>query len=131
MSNLTTHPAAPEGPADERLPRDLALAFAPLHKAAFGAAIGAASGLLVFAVTVVYLLRGGHPPLNLGLLAEYFYGYTVSWPGAVVGLLWGGAVGFVAGWFLAFCRNVALAASIWLLRTRTELEQTRDFLDHI
>ena len=121
----------PERRGGEGLPPELVLAFAPLHKGAFGVAVGTASGLLVFAATAVYLLRGGHGPLNLGLLAEYFYGYTVSWRGAIIGLLWGAAVGFVAGWFLAFCRNLALAVSIWVLRTKTELEQTRDFLDHI
>jgi hypothetical protein len=114
-----------------RLSDELTLAFAPVHKRAFGAAVGAATGLLVFGVTAVYLLRGGHASLNLGLLAEYFYGYTVSWPGAFVGLAWGFAVGFVAGWFVAFCRNLAIVTSIWVLRTKSELAQTRDFLDHI
>ena len=115
----------------ERLPPELALAFAPVHKRAFGVAVGVASGLVVFAVTAVYLLRGDHAPLNLGLLAEYFYGYTVSWRGALVGLVWGWVVGFVAGWFVAFCRNLVLAVSIFIVRARSELEQTRDFLDHI
>jgi hypothetical protein len=131
MSTRTVPPAGAPADREERLPPELALAFAPVHKRAFGVAVGAASGLVVFAATAVYLLRGGHEPLNLALLAEYFYGYTVSWRGAFVGLLWGGAVGFVAGWFLAFCRNLAFAVSIWVLRTKSELAQTRDFLDHI
>ena len=130
-SDAETGPDAALGHRDEPLPADLALAFAPVHKRAFGVAVGMVSGLLVFAATAVYLLRGGHEPLNLALLGEYFYGYTVSWRGAVIGMLWGSAVGFVAGWFLAFCRNLALATLIWVLRTRNELAQTRDFLDHI
>jgi hypothetical protein len=40
-------------------------------------------------------------------------------------------VGFVAGWFFAFCRNLVLAFSVFLIRARAELNQTRDFLDHI
>jgi hypothetical protein len=40
-------------------------------------------------------------------------------------------VGFVAGWFTAFCRNLAVAISIFAIRTRVELSETRDFLDHI
>ena len=113
----------------EELPPAMVLAFAPLDKRAFGVAIGAAAGLMFFLVTVVVLLRGTDPGLHL--LREYFYGYAVSWPGAFVGLFWGFVVGFVAGWFTAFCRNLALAISAFLIRVRAELSQTRDFLDHI
>lgn len=113
----------------EEIPDALALAFAPVHKRAFGVAVGSAAGLVFFAATVVVLLRG--TDIGLYLLAEYFYGYSVSWAGAVVGLLWGFIVGFVAGWFIAFCRNLALAISIFISRTRGELDATADFLDHI
>ncbi|HEU4565821.1 MAG TPA: hypothetical protein VFS05_14270 [Gemmatimonadaceae bacterium] len=115
----------------ELLPPRLALAFAPIHKRALGVAIGTASGLLLFVITAVAMLRPPSEVSFLSLLAEYFYGYTVSWPGAAVALIWGFAVGFVAGWFIAFCRNLALALSIFISRTRGELEQTADFLDHI
>lgn len=111
------------------IPAALALAFAPLHKRAFGVAVGAAAGLVFFAATIVVVLRG--TDAGLYLLAEYFYGYSVSWTGALVGLLWGFVVGFVAGWFIAFCRNLALAISIFISRTRGELDATADFLDHI
>lgn len=111
------------------LPPDLVLAFAPLHKAAFGAAIGSALSSLVFLATVVALLRQNHP--GLGLLAQYFPGYSVSWTGALVGGAWAGFVGFVFGWFTAFCRNLVLALSLFVIRTRAERSQTRDFLDHI
>ena len=127
---LTLHRSA-EAPPEEPPAADLALAFAPLDKRAFGVAVGAATGLVVFGATAVYLLRGAPARPHLALLGEYFYGYTASWRGAFIGLLWGCGVGFVAGWFLAFCRNLTLATSIWLLRTRNELAQTRDFLDHI
>lgn len=116
-------------PGAEPIPDALVLAFAPLHKRAFGIAVGAAAGLLFFLVTAVELLRG--VDIGLYLLGEYFYGYTVSWTGALIGLLWGFVVGFVAGWFIAFCRNLALAISIFISRTRGELDATADFLDHI
>lgn len=120
-------PPAPR-PAGQ-LPSELLLAFAPLHKAAFGAAIGVACGLLVFGVTAVTLLR--HPPVNIELLAVYFRGYSLSWTGALIGGVWGGFVGFVFGWFTAFCRNFVLAVSLFVIRTRAELARTRDFLDHV
>lgn len=113
----------------EEMPPALVLAFAPLDKRAFGVAIGVAAGLMFFLMTVVVLLRGTDP--GLYLLNEYFYGYAVSWTGAIVGIFWGFLVGFVAGWFIAFCRNLALAISIFISRTRGELHATADFLDHI
>lgn len=119
-------------PADGSLPPAMQLAFCPLHKRAFGLAVGAACGLLVAGFTLVYVLRAapGEAP-ELGLLANYFYGYSPTPAGALVGGLWGVFVGFVAGWFLAFCRNLAVALSVFVIRTRAELNQTRDFLDHI
>jgi hypothetical protein len=117
---------------DEPLPPELALAFAPLHKRAFGVAVGAAAAAVVFLLTAIFLLRGqetGGP--SLWLLQNYFYGYRVSWPGALVGALWGFVAGFVAGWFFAFCRNFAIAVAVFLVRTRAELAASRDFLDHI
>ena len=113
------------------LPPSLELAFEPLHKRAFGMAIGVATGLTAFVVTAVVLLRNPPEGADLRLLAEYFYGYTVTWQGAFVALAWGFVAGFVAGWFTAFCRNFVIAASLWLSRNRGELEATRDFLDHI
>lgn len=113
------------------VPRGVALAFAPVHKRAFGSAIGTVVGTLVFAVTAFHCIVHPQEALNIGLLQQYFYGYAVSWPGAVIGGLWGFFVGFVAGWFLAFCRNLALGIMLFIGRTRGELEATRDFLDHI
>jgi hypothetical protein len=115
----------------DALPVDLQLAFVPLHKRALGMAVGTATGLVCFLLTAVALLRPTPPEFNLALLAEYFYGYTVSWTGAFVALAWGFVAGFTAGWFLAFVRNLVIAASLWLTRTRAELAASRDFLDHI
>jgi hypothetical protein len=126
------NPVAPAAqPSQSQLSEELLLAFAPLHKAAFGAAIGVACGLLVFAVTAATLLRHTQELVPLHLLAVYFRGYTVSWSGALVGAVWGGFAGFVFGWFTAFCRNFILAVSLFVIRTRAELARTRDFLDHV
>ena len=123
---------SPSEPAPaSQLPTELLLAFAPLHKAAFGAAIGVACGLLVFAATAVTLLRHTENLVQLHLLANYFRGYSVTWSGAVIGAVWGGFAGFVFGWFMAFCRNVVLAVSLFVIRSRAELARTRDFLDHV
>ena len=115
---------------EEALPPSTTLLFAPIDKRAFGVAIGTVTGLGIFALTAVDLLRGT-PWRGLRLLSQYFVGYHLSWEGAFSGLLWGFAVGFCAGWFVAFTRNLALAVSLFIIRTRAELDTTRDFLDHI
>lgn len=128
---MTIEPLEPPvGSGAESVPREIRLAFAPLHKRAFGIAAGTTLGLLLFLATAFTVTVLPNDP-GLYLLGEYFYGYTVSWPGAFVGLFWGGFSGFVAGWFAAFCRNLALATLIFVGRTRAELDATRDFLDHI
>lgn len=128
MSSPSTSP--PRG-QEAGIEPALMLAFAPLHKAAFGAAFGAACGLLVFAATVVSVWRDPEQRLPLYLLGQYFTGYSVSWAGALIGAAWAGFVGFVFGWFTAFCRNLIIALSLFVIRTRAELAQTRDFLDHV
>lgn len=106
-------------------------AFARLHKAAFGVATGVAGALVVGWLTVSVLVLPGARDFPLTLLNEYFAGYEVSWRGLLIGMAWGGLVGFVGGWFAAFTRNFALATMAFYIRTRAELAQTRDFLDHI
>jgi hypothetical protein len=115
-----------EGPAADQW----VLVFAPLHKRAFGTAVGLVIGSAILLVTVYSLVRSGAPPF-VYLLANYFPGYSISWAGALIGFAWGVFAFFVAGWFTAFVRNFVLAANVWIARTRAELAQTRDFLDHI
>src|SRR6266550_7070416 len=121
-----TNPAEPIETTD-RLPRSATLLFAPLDKRAFGVAIGVAAGLVIFVVTAIDLSMHSSPWPGLGLLGQYLAGYTLSWPGALIGLLWGFAVGFCAGWFVAFIRNLVMAISLFILQTRAELDDTRDF----
>lgn len=126
-----TQVASPETPDMTSLPAELALVFAPIHKRDFGVACGSAAGLLVAVFTGIHLLRSPDDGMPLSLLANYFYGYQVSLPGMLIGAFWAGVAGFVAGWFLAFARNFALAVSVFIVRTRAELAAKRDFLDHI
>jgi hypothetical protein len=105
--------------------------FLPVHKLAFGAATGIVAALLLFLVTAIYLLQRPDPGFNLGLIAQYFAGYTVSWPGAFIGAAWAGFSGFILGWFLAFSRNFVLSVLLFVVRRRAEWDQTKDFLDHL
>ncbi len=125
------HKIRPEIAAQEVEPIErLSLAFAPLHKRAMGGAIGLASAVVVMAMTMVHVIRQPDG-LQIDLLRYYFYGYEVSWKGVLIGGFWAFIAGFVAGWFVAFCRNFVIAVSVFLTRARAELQATRDFLDHI
>lgn len=106
-------------------------AFAPLHKRAFGIATGVAGALLMVLLTLAGMFLPDAREFPLELLGQYFQGYSVSWNGVVIGAAWGFVVSFVAGWFAAFCRNLALAISAFMIRTRAEYDSTREFLDHI
>ena len=109
---------------------ELVLGFAPLHKRALGTALGLVMGTALFLMTVWAILKGDptEPMFGLRYLLPL---YDVTWGGAVLGSFSAALASFCAGWFFAFCRNLVLAVSIWVLHTRAELAQTRDFLDHI
>jgi uncharacterized membrane protein YczE len=116
---------------ERELPRSAMLLFAPIDKRAFGVAIGVVSALGVAGLTALQLIANPHPAPDISLLSQYFAGYTVSWTGVLVGALWAFATGFCAGWFTAFVRNLVLALSLFMLRSKAELSDSRDFLDHI
>jgi hypothetical protein len=120
-----------DGAPAQELPPELARAFAPADKRAFGVAIGLVCAAIIFAVTAIYLLRHPQPGFNLALFGQFFYGYSVSWSGALVGAAWGLFAGFIVGWFFAFGRNLFLATWLLVVRERAAREATRDFLDHI
>jgi hypothetical protein len=115
---------------DDSIKGATALLFAPLDKRAFGVAIGAACAILTVGATVLAILEAPGWK-GLDLLGNYFTGYSVTWPGAAIGAEWSFAVGFVAGWLTAFARNLSLALSLFFLRSKAELEESSDFLDHI
>ncbi len=109
----------------------LLLAFAPLHRSALGVSFGVVSDSLLFLMTLVAVARGGYPEPNLWLLQAFFYGYRVTYPGAFIGFLWGFAVGFALGWGFALLRNLVVWIWLTVIRSRAEMEQYSDFLDHL
>jgi hypothetical protein len=109
--------------------------FVPLfpraHKFALGLAFGLTAGLGIFALTAFHVLLRPQMGLPIGLLNQYFYGYSVSWKGALSGLAWGFGTGFVAGWLLGFVHNFTIGVWMLFVRVRQDFKDTRNFLDHI
>lgn len=108
----------------------LAQAFAPMHKRAFGLAVGLTVAAGVFLLTAFHVIARPEGP-RIEFLAVYFHGFDVTWRGACIGAWWAFVAGFVAGWFAAFVRNLILAIRLTILRVRLDLHQTRSFLDEI
>lgn len=131
MASDPREAATTEEREERELERALALAFAPLHKRAFGMALGAAAALVLFAVTVLGMFMDPEGRTNLALLAQYLAGYEESWTGALIGAGWGFFIGYIAGWFIAFTRNLVLAVWLLIVKARADMAETRDFLDHV
>ena len=106
--------------------------FAKLDRVAFGLSVGAASGVALFLATVFVVLSGNllvRP--SLGLLGQYFPGYSVTPAGTIVGLAYGLVVGFVAGWSFALLRNASLFLWVAVLRRRASYHLVRRFVEFI
>lgn len=76
-------------------------AFARLDITALAVAAGVVGGFLIFCSTAWLLLRGAPPGVHigphLGLLTNYLPGYSVTWPGSVIGFVYGLAGGVAIG----------------------------------
>jgi len=117
-------------PESDSVPSPLLRAFAPMHRTALGVACGVVGGGLLAVATLVPVMRGTDF-LSFGLLGQFFWGYSVSWRGVLVGLVWGFGVGFVMGYAFALVRNAAVWLWLMVVRSRAEMDQYSDFLDHL
>ena len=89
---------------DETL--EVSHAVARIHAGVLALVCAFLGGVALFTITVWLLIRGGaRVGAHLGLLGNYFYGYSVTWTGSVVGLLYGTLVGGVVGWVIGAVYN--------------------------
>ena len=109
----------------------LLLAFAPIHRRALGVACGLVLGGLLSIATLILVLQRHDRAFGLNLLGQFFRGYSVSWQGVFVGFLWGIAVGFIFGWSLALIRNACVWIWLTVIRSRAEMSEYSDLLDHL
>ncbi len=116
--------------ASERLL--LSRAFARLDPLAMGAAVGLVSGPFLSIATAVLLLQGGtYVGVHLGRLAYYLPGYSVTWPGVLVGLFDGAAVGCVLGVALALLWNAYHRLFVKLVVARERSRKVRQELQEL
>jgi len=86
--------------------RRLTRAVVRIHAGVLGLVFAVLGGLIVFLMTAWLLIKGG-PVVgpHLSLLGQYFYGYSVTWWGSLVGFGYGALVGGVAGWIIGAVYN--------------------------
>jgi len=118
------------GMADSGLPPRLAAAAEPLRPVALGGAVGLLVAGLVVLVTGAHFIVLPRRAPHLELLGQYLPGYAVTPIGMIIGALWGGAIGFVAGGLLALARNLFVRLWFEVIRARANLEKS-EFLDGI
>ena len=89
--------------ADDRELSRMVVAIQAGVLALFCAVVG---GLALFLMTVWLVIKGG-PRVgpHLSLLGQYLIGYSVTWTGSVIGLLYGALIGGIVGWMIARIYN--------------------------
>lgn len=80
-----------------------------LNPRAAGLAGGILWGLTVFIATLWILVKGGG--FTLMKLSQFYIGYSVSIPGAFIGLIYGFVNGCIAGCVFALLYNLFLPSS--------------------
>jgi protoporphyrinogen oxidase len=118
-------PAAAGRPTLEDL---LRTAFARYDPLALAVAVGAVAGVGLFAATALVILTRdpGEAVPPLSLLGHYFFGYTVSWSGALLGLGEAAVGGFAFGAVVAAAINLLIGWHEGVLRRELEAAGTLD-----
>jgi protoporphyrinogen oxidase len=111
-------------------PRTVAELFGKFDPVAMGLSSAVMLGGVIALATMLLVLKGG-PVVGptLALLAQYFPGYRVTAAGSLIGLAYGGAVGFALGWTFAGFRNLQAAVFLALARRQFDLRALAKLLE--
>lgn len=87
--------------------------IARLRASVMATAVGLLAGLGLFVATAWLVAAGGQEVggevvvgPHLGLLSNFYPGYSVTWAGAFIGFFYAGVTGGVAGWVVAWVYNM-------------------------
>ena len=106
-------------------------AFGKLDKLGLAVSTGAVSGLLVFAATLWLALKNdGGLTQMVQLLDQFFFGYTVTVKGAILGMGYTFCWGFLFGWLFAYLHNILVGFYIYRVKRKLEILSFKDFLDN-
>jgi protoporphyrinogen oxidase len=124
---VRTTASKPFSDLDAVVEEELARVFLRIDRVALGLSVGVLGGLGLFAATLLLLLAGG-PVIGptLGLLGNYFPGYSVTWSGSLLGLFYGFLSGFIGGWLFAGLRNLVIFLYLVAVYRRWRLRRMLD-----
>jgi hypothetical protein len=106
--------------------------FPRLDPVALGFSLGITAGVLIFAATLFLMIKDGWTVgPHLALLSNFLPGYSVTFRGAMVGLLGLSSLGFGFGLILAYLRNLAVLISARVIHRDIELYHLRRLFDFI
>lgn len=105
-SDMNFRPTSPDG-TDTAIVK---AAFARIDVVAFAAATAIIFGLVLAGSTAVLLLQGAAPGRAIGphlaLLAQFLPGFSISWPGVLIGAGYGALIGSVIGIWMGVFWNI-------------------------
>jgi hypothetical protein len=89
-----------------RNPEEVSQTLAQIKADALALVCGLIGGVGLFIMTAWLVIKDGQQAgQHLQLLSNYFVGYSVTWPGAFIGLLYGALTGGVVGWAVSVIYN--------------------------
>lgn len=89
-----------------RQTEEISQTLARIKAAALALVCAVIGGVGLFTMTVWLVVKDGpQAGQHLQLLSNYFVGYSVTWPGAFVGLVYGAMTGGVVGWAIGTIYN--------------------------
>jgi hypothetical protein len=90
--------------------RALTRAVARLHAGVLALVFGLIAGVGLFAMTAILIIEAGpNAGMHLRLLDNYFYGYSVTWTGALIGFLWAFGLGAAVGGSIGLIYNMVVS----------------------
>jgi hypothetical protein len=107
--------------------------FTRLDPVALGAGLGVAAAI-AGAILPIRLFAGDAPAADqelIGRLTHFFPGFDITPRGAAIGAAWFLMAGFLAGFLIAFFRNVALGFVLWKMNLDAARWRRRHMLDEI
>ena len=116
----------------ETLKEKITHIFPRLDPVALGLSFGITAGTLIFAATLfLIIMDGGKAGPHLALLSNFVPEFTVTFHGAVVGLLGLFILGFFVGSIFAYLRNLVVFLSARIIHRDIELYHLRRLFDFI
>lgn len=77
-----------------------------LNGSILGIVLGITVGLIIFVATNWLVIKGGsNVGIHLGLLSQFFIGYSVTFSGSLIGFFYGFVSGFISGFLIAWIYN--------------------------